>query len=146
MKSNRFVVYNCIYCIGANCDRAGRCRHHYANSNFATAVDWSTYGSGTMNTSGGCSIIHACGPHSIPAYEKYEPLEPGELTRYAQGQNTKWDCLEIANCREISVKLDDMVFTETTKIPLEYFDQVEELVINGNRFMRVEPKKEEPLR
>ena len=143
MKSNRFAIYNCLYCIGANCDQAGSCKHHYTNSNFATAVDWSTYGSGTMNTSG-CSVLHACGPHSIPAYAKYEPLEPGEVAYSTKGKNIKWECLEIINCREITLRLDSM--TVETKVPLEYFDQVEELVINGNRFMRVEPKEVESLR
>ena len=56
----------------------------------------------------------------------------------------QWSTLEIANCREISLKLDS--FGIETKVPLEYIDQVQEIEINGNRFVRVESKTREPIR
>lgn len=140
-----YQAFNVIHCIGANCDRAGECEHHYNHSNFGTAVDWSTYGSGTLNTTGN-SICYACGPRSDPPYAKFEPLDLGTIRfndgSWARGISVpQWSTLEIVNCREISLKLDSIGIE--TKVPLEYIDQVQEIEINGNRFVRVESKQVE---
>ena len=139
-----YQAFNVIHCIGADCDRAGECEHHYSHSNFATAVDWSTYGSGTFNTAGN-SVCYACGPLSDPPYAKFKPFDFGHFCLKADDSvdygiyGPQWSTLEIVNCREISLKLDSIGIE--TKLPLEYIDQVQEIEINGNRFVRVEPKQ-----
>lgn len=140
-----YKVFDSNYCIGANCDKAGECEHHYSHSNFGIAVDWSTYGSGTLNTTGN-SVCYACGPRSDPPYVKFKPLDLGAFcindSSLARGISTpQWSTLEIVNCREISLKLDSIGIE--TKVPLEYIDQVQEIEINGNRFVRVESKQVE---
>ena len=143
-----YQVSNSKYCIGANCDKAGECEHHYTKANFATIMDWSTYGSGALSTIGN-SVCYACGPHSDPPYAKFEPLDPGHFCIKADNSIghgicwPQWSTIEISNCREISLKLDSAGIE--TKVPLEYVDQVQEIVINGNRFIRVEPKTKEPI-
>ena len=146
-----YQAFNSIYCIGANCDRAGECEYHYNHSNFETPVDWSTYGSGTLNTKGN-NVCYLCGPRSNPPYANFKPLDPGIIhfndgswAREVKGISApQWSTLEIVNCREISLKLDSIGIE--TKVPLEYIDQVQEIEINGNRFVRVESKQVEVKR
>ena len=64
--------YNTVHCAGHLCSRWSTCAHFYA---CGSAVDWSTYGSGSVSTNGLTLETPICGDHSDPPYAKYESMD-----------------------------------------------------------------------
>ena len=126
--------YNTVHCAGHLCSRWSTCAHFHA---CGSTVDWSTYGSGKADSNGIIEASPVCGPYSDPSYAKYKPLNAAkEGGAYGKLELNPWTTLTIENCEKIILKPKGIEFE--AELPIKHFDDIEEIIINGKKFVRVE--------
>lgn len=129
--------YNTVNCAGVLCSRYATCRHHFGSG---STVDWSTYGSGKADSNGIIEASPVCGPYSKPPYAKYEGAQLFHVDVAKEGvahgklEINPWTTLTIENCEKIILKPKGVEFE--AELPTEHFDIIEEIIINGNKFVR----------
>ena len=129
--------YNTVNCAGALCSRYATCRHYFGSG---STVDWSTYGSGKANANGVHVSQPVCGPYSDPPYAKYEFMDvfhvnvAKEGVAYGKLELNPWATITIENCEKIILKPKSVEFEAV--LPTEHFDDIEEIIINGKKFVK----------
>ena len=131
--------YNTVHCAGHLCSRWSTCAHFHA---CGSTVDWSTYGSGKADSNGIIEASPVCGPYSDPPYAKYESMDLFHVD-LAENANAcgklefnPWTTITIENCEKIILKPKSVEFE--AELPIKHFDDIEEIIINGKKFVRVE--------
>lgn len=131
-------VCNAVHCPGSFCNRWSTCAHFHASG---SAVDWSTYSSGSISTNGLTIETPLCGDHSDPPYAKYKPI-PNEFFIQESGiavgniEQPLFNTVQIDKCERIILKDKSLEFS--FEIAADKIKNYDTLIINGIKFSRVE--------